>query len=792
MSIADSKMDPSQGGPWIGRPLPRFEDLRLVRGAGRYTDDINLPGQVWAAFVRSPHAHAKLRNIDLTAALAMPGVLKILTGADYLAAGFGGMAQGTVSADAVEWKRGAFQTAMGHLVVDMPHIPFAVGTVRYPGEPIAVVMAETRNQARDAAEAVEIDYEILPSVTDAMAALQPDAPQIWSQAPGNLVLQADVNDRSGCEEAFATAALVVEQTIRSQRTVTAQMEPRSALGEFDVQADRYVLTSGCQGAHRMRVAVCAAMKLPPEKLRVIVPDTGGGFGTRTNCYPEQIAVLWAAKEVGRPVKWTGDRSECFLADYQGRDNITRARLALDKSGRILAYDVEITGNIGAHTVSFTSLHNGWRVGTTIYDIPKAAVLLRGVVTNTVPTAPYRGAGRPEATLVLERLLDDAAQRLGMDRMELRRRNIIPRQSLPYRTASGLTYDAGTFVANMNRMLELADWQGFAARREEAKRGGKLLGFGYSNYVETPVGAPHERAEIRIDPAGFVELVVGTQSTGQGHETSFAQVVADLVGVTPSDVRLVYGDTDKVASGGGSHSDRSMRLAGTLMFEAGSEIVDSAKAVAAHLLETDKAAVAFESGFFGASNNNRRLDIFEIARAVAGDPTLPEDLKAPLASAKTFTGRIPAFPTGAAACEIEIDPETGVLEITRYTTLDDAGQPVNPLILHGQAIGGIVQGAGPALTEGVYYDSNGQVLTGSFMDYGMPRAAMFPMFGVTLVEDATHGNPLRIKGGGEGGTTPATAVVMTAVLDALRPLGIDHLDMPATPEKVWQAIRSARK
>ena len=792
VSTADTKLAHAKTGPWIGRPLPRFEDIRLVQGKGRYTDDIDVPGQVWAAFVRSPHAHAKLRNIDLTRALAMPGVLKILTGQDYAAAGFGGMAQGTVSADAVEWKRGAFQASMGHTVIDMPHLPFAIGAVRYPGEPVAVVVAETRNQARDAAEAVDIDYEVLPAVTDAIEAVKPGAPQLWEQAPGNVVLIADVNETKGTDAVFDTAHVVIEQTFRSQRTVTAQMEPRSAIGDYERDRDRFVLISGCQGAHRMRVAVCAALKVPPDRVRVVVPDTGGGFGTRTNCYPEQIAVLWAAREVGKPVKWTGDRSECFLTDYQGRDNITSARLALDHAGKILAYAVEITGNIGAHTVSFTSLHNGWRVGTTVYDIPKAAVYLRGVMTNTVPTAPYRGAGRPEATLVLERMLDLAAHRLGMDRMELRRRNLIAHAKLPYRTASGLTYDAGTFHDNMQRMLDMADWTGFAQRRDSAKARGKLLGFGFSNYVETPVGAPHERAEIHVSSEGRVELTVGTQTTGQGHETSFAQVIADLLGVTPSDVKIIYGDTDLVESGGGTHSDRSMRLAGTLMFEASNEIADRAKAIAAHLLAVRKEDVSFDDGLFQTPNNNRRLDIFEIARAIDGDPTVPEDMRAPLTSKKTLTGRIPAFPTGAAACEIEVDPETGELEITRYATLDDAGQPVNPLILHGQAIGGIVQGAGPALTEGVAYDSSGQVLTGSFMDYGMPKAEMFPNFQIALVEDETRGNPLRIKGGGEGGTTPATAVVMTAVLDALQLLGIDHLDMPASPGRVWQAIQSAKR
>ena len=760
-----------------------------MRGAGRYTDDISLPNQCFATFVRSPHAHATIVTIDPAAARALPGVLAVFTGADYVAAGFGGFAQGAVSADAVEWKRGAFLASLGHLVHDMPHLPFAIGKARYPGEVVAMVVAETCEAARDAADAVAVIYDILPSVTDSCAALAPDAPLVWDCIPGNLALDADVNDRTGLAEAFANAHHVVEETFRCQRTVTAQMEPRSAIGDFDHETSQHVLISGCQGAHRMRTGLCAAMKLPPERIRVIVPDVGGGFGTRTNSYAEQLGVVWAAAQVGRPVKWTGDRSECFLSDYQGRDSITRARLALAADGRILAYDVEITGNVGAHTVAYTPLHNGWRVGTTVYDIPKAGVRLRGVMTNTVPIAPYRGAGRPEATLVIERMLDIAAAELGMDRIALRRRNMIARTALPYRSASGLTYDSGDFAGNMDRALDLADWPGFEARRLDAEAHGRLAGIGLANYVETPVGAPHERVEILVRPEGKVELVVGTQTTGQGHETSFAQVVADLLGVTPFDVRLVYGDTARVESGGGSHSDRSMRIAGTLMFEAGGAIVEQGKAIAAALLGVTPADVAFEDGLFRAPRNNRHLDIFDLARAAAQDASLPAALRAPLVAKKTLNGRIPAYPTGCAVCEVEIDPETGALEITRYATIDDAGQPVNPLILHGQVHGGIVQGAGPALLEGVAYDpTSGQVLTGSFMDYGMPRAEMFPMFKVDVTEDSTRGNPLRIKGGGEGGTTPASAVVMNAILHALAPAGVRHLDMPATPERVWSALQ----
>jgi len=770
-------------GPWVGQSLPRFEDLRLVSGAGRYTDDINLPGQVYAAFARSPHAHAKIVSIDATRALALPGVLGVLTGADYAAEGFGGFPQGAVSADAVEWKSGAFQASLGHLVHEKLHLPFAIDKVRYPGEVVAVVIAETREIARDAIEALDVIYDILPSVTDGLKALESTAPQLWDDVPGNLALDADVNDRSGLDEAFANAHHIVTQSFRSQRTVTAQLEPRSALGDYDAQGDHYLLISGCQGAHRLRMSICAAMKLPQEQMRVIVPDTGGGFGTRTNSYAEQLAVVWAARKFARPVKWTGDRNECFLSDYQGRDSVTHARMAFDAEGRILGYDVEIISNIGAHMVAYTPLHNGWRVGTTVYDIPKAGVRLKAALTNTVPIAPYRGAGRPEATLVIERLLDMAAQDLSLDRLEIRRRNMIPLAKLPYRTASGLTYDSGDFFLNMEKAVALSDWNGFGARRKEAAARGKLAGIGFANYVETPVGAPHERVELFVRPEGHVELIVGTQTTGQGHETSFAQVVADLVGVTPFDVRVIYGDTDKVESGGGSHSDRSMRMAGTLMVEAADKVIAQGKTVAAQLLGIKADDVRFEEGLFQTANNNQRFTIFDLARAVPPD--------APLMAKCTMSGRIPAHPTGAAVCEVEIDPETGVIEVTNYATVDDAGQPVNPLILHGQVYGGIVQGAGPALSEGVIYDDAGQVLTGSFMDYGMPHATQFPRFKVEMTEHATRGNPLRIKGGGEGGTTPASAVVMNAICHALSAAGVRHLEMPATPERVWTAIQQLK-
>jgi carbon-monoxide dehydrogenase large subunit len=527
-----------------------------------------------------------------------------------------------------------------------------------------------------------------------------------------------------------------------------------------------------------------------EKVRAITPDVGGGFGLRMNVYPEQVMVAVAARALERPVKWLGDRSECFLTDFQGRDLVTDARLALDGEGRILAMTVEHAGGLGAYPVSYVWLSNAHRVMPTVYDVPRAHLRLRGVLTNTVPTAPFRGAGRPEATLVIERLIDIAARRLGIERAELRRRNLIRRKQLPYRSATGLTYDSGDFRGNMARALDLAGWKDFPARRRAARRRGLLAGIGISNYVESPVGMPMEYVRLTVQSGGTVEAVAGTQSTGQGHETTFAQVVADQLGVTPEQVRLVTGDTQIVPNGGGTHSDRSMRIGGTLLVRSSDKIVAQARAVFAALVGVPADDVGFHDGFFHAPQTNRRLDIFDIARATESEPALPPELRKPLTREENFFGRIPAYPTGCAVCEVEVDPATGEVALTRYASVDDAGRAINPLILHGQVHGGIVQGAGQALMETTAHDTGGQVLAGSFMDYSMPRAAQMPSFSVELAEDPTSGNPLKVKGGGEAGITPALAVISNAIVDALSVYGIEHIEMPATAASVWAAIRAA--
>jgi carbon-monoxide dehydrogenase large subunit len=783
--------EPGRREPYIGRPLPRFEDRRLVAGRGRFTDDVALEGQVHAVFVRSPHAHAHILSIDTQAARAIPGVVAVFTANDYAAWGGRGVAHIANPASTYDVNAKAFIGPGLRTPVELPHPPLAGERVRFVGEPVVMVIAETQALAQDAAENVVIQYEALPSVTDALVALAPGAPQLHDDVPGNLVLDTAFGDHGACEAAFAAAHLVVAQTFRLQRIASAQMEPRAAIGAYDDAEGVYTILTPSQGAQRIRSTVATCLGVPPERVRAITGDVGGAFGLLSNVYPEQVMTAWAARQVGRPVKWTGDRSQAFLADYQGRDMVTDARLAVAADGKILALAVTMTGNIGCRPVTYVPLSNAFRVTATVYDIPVAAVAIRGVLTNTVPTAPFRGAGRPEATFVIERLIDMAARRLGIDRIVLRRRNLVRRAQLPYTSATGLAYDSGNFPANMDAVMKLAGWDGFPARRRDAESRGRLAGIGLANYVESPVGAPNEYVRVTVREGREVEAVAGTQSSGQGHETTFAQVLADRLGVRPEEVRLVTGDTAVVPAGGGTHSDRSMRLAGTLLVEASDQIVARARRVFAALAGCAANDASFDGCLFEWPGSNLRLDMFDIAHAIATDAALPPDLRTPLAAEARFAGRIPAYPTGAAVGEVEIDPETGTVTLTRYTSVDDCGQPVNPLILHGQVHGGIVQGAGQALSECFAHEAaSGQVVTGSFMDYAMPRAGAVPGFQVALVEDPTAGNPLRVKGGGEAGVTPSLAVIMNAVLDALSAYGIEHIDMPATPARVWEAIRAA--
>jgi aerobic carbon-monoxide dehydrogenase large subunit len=775
---------------YIGRSLPRFEDERLITGKGRFTDDFRLASECHAAFVRSPFPAARIVRIGFEKATRSKDVLAVLTGADYVAAGGRPINHLADPADARDHTRRAFRSLPGALSIDIPHLPMPVEKVRYLGEPVAMVVAETAALAHDAAELVDVEYEGLPHVLGAEQALEPNAARVDESLDDNLVVHARFGDHEATGHALAGSALVVERRFLNRRVANAQMEPRSAIVSFDPATGMYRMIAGSQGAVRQRDTLAAALGLGNEWVEVICPDVGGGFGPRTNLAPEQPMLAVAARIAGRPVRWTSTRSEAFLADYQGRDLVIRARMGFTRDGLITGYACEIIGNVGAYTVSFVPMSNSFRVMTSVYDVPHAAVTIRGVLTNTAPTGPYRGAGRPEATHAIERTLDIAALQLGIDRVEIRRRNIIGRGRLPYTSPMGLTYDSGDFAANMERALEAAAWSGFGARKAAAEARGRLAGRGVANYVESPVGIPHERIEITVEPEGLVRVITGTQSTGQGHETSFAQVVADLLGVEPHQVVLVSGDTRFVRSGGGTHSDRSMRLGGKLLVENAGKIIEKARRILAGHAGSAADDITFADGLLRVAGSNETFDLFEVARLADADTTLPEPLRGPLSASATFTGRLPAYPTGAAVCEVEVDPATGVVEITRYTSIDDVGQPINPLILHGQVHGGIVQGAGQALCEQMVHDGSGQLATGSFLDYAVMRADGVPSFLVALVEDPTQGNTLRVKGGGESGITPALAASMNAVVDALAGLGIEHIDMPATPARVWALINAA--
>jgi carbon-monoxide dehydrogenase large subunit len=743
---------------YIGRSMPRLEDPRLLRGDGRYTDDWTLPEQAYAAFVRSPYAHAEIREIDSAPASQLPGVLRIFVAADYLADGGRGIAHAPVPADAVHHDRPAFSVDRGRAPLDEPQLPLAESRVRYPGEAVAVVIAESAATARDAAQAVRVEYTVLPTLATMPDALAAEAPILAAGAPDNVAVAAEFGNPTAVTAAIGSAHTVVTRAFTLQRVANAQLEPRAALSSYDPGTATWLMIAGSQGAVRQRASLAAALGVSPAYVRVICPDVGGGFGPRTSLYPEQVIVTWAARRVGRPVRWTSDRTEAFLTDFQGRDATCTASLALDRDGRIQALEAAFDFNIGAYTGSYVPLSNAARIMTSAYAIPAAGVRVRGILTNTVPTGPYRGAGRPEAMFVLERLLDDAAAEIGLDRAELRARNLIAPSALPYRTALGLTYDSGDFAGNLRRALTLADWRGFPARRTAAAARGRLAGISVANYVESPVGAPHERVQLEVDPSGVITLTVGTQSTGQGHATAFAQVVADELGVHPAQVRLVSGDTARVESGGGTHSDRSMRLVGTLLLEACASLREQARELAP----------------------DDPVDVFAAARGAS------------LTATATFTGRLPAHPTGAAVCEVEVDPETGALAITRYVCVDDVGRAINPLILEGQVHGGIVQGLGQALGEHMLVDpSTAQVLSTSWLDYPLPRARGLPSFITELAEDPTPGNALRIKGGGESGITPSLPVLTNAVIDALRPLGVTELTLPLTAARIWTAIAAAR-
>jgi aerobic carbon-monoxide dehydrogenase large subunit len=738
----------------IGASLPRLEDARLLTGQGRYSDDFTLPGQAYAVVLRSPHAHARIVSIDTTAARVLPGVLAVLTGADVAAEGLKPIHHIPQAQSPPDIKLGNTD-GTPHLVVRPPIL--AIDTVRFVGEGVAFVVAETLALAQDAAEAVRVEYQDLPPIAD-------------------VAVDSRVGDRAATEAGFAKAAHIVRLVTEVARVTGVPMEPRAALAAYDAATGRYTVYAGGGAIVRPKKEIAIVLGIDADKVRVIAHEVGGNFGTRNSFYPEFALVAWAAKKIGQPVKWTCERHEAFASDYAGRDFHFESELALDKNGTFLGLRATRTSNVGAYTASFVPLTKGTQLMSSVYRMP-AAARARGVLSNTGSTAPYRSAGRPESMFMIERLIDMAARAHGFDRVELRRRNLIT--ATPHRNSFGVTYDSGDYVDTLDQVLKLADWNGCEARRRQSQARGLRRGVGLAGYIESQSGAPNERAEVTVRPDGLVEVLIGTLSAGQGHATSYAQLVTEWLGIPADKVRVDSSDTDRLSVGGGSHSGRSLRLAATTIHQASNGIITKSLKLAAHDLEASEADIAFADGRFTVKGTDRSVGLFELAAKHGA-----------IADAADVDSRVGSYPYGWHVCEVEVDAETGVVRIERYTTIDDVGRAVNPLILHGQTHGGIAQGAGQALMERIVYDRDGQLLSGSFMDYAMPRADDFPSFVTALSEVPSTNHPLGFRGGGEGGITPALGVIINAVVDALADLGVTHIDMPASPERVWRAIQEA--
>ena len=784
----DTRIGVHPGG--MGESVPRAEDVRLVTGRGRYVDNIVTAREVDMVVVRSPYAAAKIVGIDTREAAAHPGVLAVLTGADLLADGIG-----TLHTIVSRHKRD------GSPMERPPFHPLAIDQVRFVGEGVAIVVAQTRNAARDAADLVFVEYDEIDAVSSAAEAVGEGAPVVW---PGlvddNVSFVFEAGDRDRVEAAFAKADHVTELEFRVTRVSANPLEPRSALGGYDPVEERYTLTSGVQIPHKIRSEIAEnTLGIDPMRLRLVSPDVGGAFGMKGSPFPEHILVLWAAKRLGRPVRWTATRSESFLSDYHARDNFTTVTLALDRSGRFLGLKVRTKANLGAY-LAFNTPHsptNNLGGLSGVYTTPAIHAEVLGVFTHTQPTAPYRGAGRPEATYAIERVIDLAAQEMGIDRIELRRRNLIPESAMPYDTGFLFVYDTGQFERNMDIALEAADFAGFDARRDRSRAYGMLRGISLVNAIEI-AGGPfrktnEEGAEIRFDPGGGATLLMGTQNHGQGHETAFRQMAVEFLGLDPKTVRVVSGDTDVVRHGRGTFGSRSVMAGGLALRRAADKILARATVLAAHLMEADLESIEFDAGTFRVRDSNRNLRIEEVARASYVRGTFPDDWDLGLSEHAIVVPPEANFPNGAHVCEVEVDPQTGAVVLDRYLVVDDVGTVVNPMLVKGQIHGGVAQGVGQAAGEEVVYDpENAQLLTGTFMDYPMPRAEDLPMIGVISNPVPSTNNALGIKGAGEAGTVGALPAYMNAVIHALSPLGVRHLDMPATPFRVWRAIQEARQ
>jgi len=774
----------------IGAAVRRKEDQRFITGKGQYTADISRPGQSHAYFVRSPHAHARIKGVDTAAATALPGVLLVATGADLAAGKIGNLVCG--------WM---IHSKDGSPMKMAPCPPLAVGKVCYVGEPLAVVIAETMIQARDAAEKVNVDYEVLPAVVDPVKAQTPDAPQIHEIAPRNTIYQWHLGDVSAIEAAFASAKHVTKLDFINNRLVPNSMEPRAAVAEYDSGTDTLTLWTTSQNPHVARLVLTAFIGIAPEhKLRVIAPDVGGGFGSKIYIYPEEITALWAARRLERPVKWVGDRSEAFITDAHGRDHVTHAEMAFDADHKIVGLRVKTIANLGGYMSLFSSAVPTYLYATLLsgqYTIPTIYCEVDAVYTNTVPVDAYRGAGRPEATFVVERLVEVGAREMGIDPAELRRQNFI--KTFPYQTAVVFTYDVGDYDASLKKAMELADYKGFAKRKKESARRGKLRGIGFSTYIEACGLGPSqaigslgggvggwESAEIRVNPTGSVEVLTGSHSHGQGHETTFAQLVSSRLGIPIENVSVIHGDTDKVQFGMGTYGSRSGAVGMSAIVKALDKVEAKAKKVASHLLEAAEGDIMFKDGKFTVAGTDKSVDwggvVFNayIAHKFSGQELEPGLKEGAFFDPTNFT-----FPAGCHICEVEVDPETGETQIVAFTAVDDFGVVINPMIVEGQVHGGVAQGIGQALLEGAVYDNDGQLVTGSFMDYTMPRAHVLPTLKVDTTVTKCPSNPLGIKGCGEAGAIAAPAAVINAITDAV---GTERVAMPATSATVWAAIK----
>ena len=768
----------------LAQPVRRVEDPRLLKGSGSYTDDIVLPGTVTGVVLRSPHAHATIASIDTSAAKAMAGVLAVYTHADLAADGIGPLPCAA-----------PVKNRDGSPMAQPPHPVLADGTVRHVGDPVAFIVAESPKIARDAAEAVMVEYDILPAITDLARATEPGVPQVWREAKNNIVFDWSVGDKDKTDTLFAQAAHVTRLTVVNNRIVVSSMEARAALADYDAKTERWTLRTNTQGGWLLKDLMSAAVfRVPADRFRILTPDVGGGFGMKIFLYAEHVLTCYAARKLGRPVKWTSERSEAFLADTQGRDNITLGELALDNDGRFLALRTRNMAGMGGYLSTFAPYIPtvaGTGVLASVYGFQAVYANVIGVFTHTVPVDAYRGAGRPEANYLVERLIDAAARELKIDRVEIRRRNMVGPEAMPHKTPVGKLYDSGDFRIVLDAALKNADWAGFEARRAEAAKRGRRRGIGLAYYLEATGGAPTERAEIRFADDGFVDVYVGTQSTGQGHETAYVMLTADRLGVPGEKVRVLQGDTDTIPTGGGTGGARSLYSEGQAILATAATVIEKGKKAASEALEAAVGDIAFESGRFSIVGTDRGIDILTLAatqraRAAKGEDVTNLDA-AEVAEIKAHT-----FPNGCHIAEVEVDPDTGVTRVLRYSVTDDVGKAVNPLIVRGQVHGGVAQGLGQAILERTAYDpDSGQLLSGSFMDYALPRADDLPDIAVDLIEVPCASNPLGVKGAGEAGAVGSPPAVINAVVDALSGDGVTHIDMPATPENVWRALAAKK-